>query len=140
MYFSEYGLCNGLAILNQLSSQVSLTTLLIISFYRLLGVIRPFQEQHFKSALAMVILTWIIWFAVAVLPVIPLQTLQKIFTIGFARGFRYERDSFIAFQFFASVIQTKIIPSFSNFTEVTTVLKAVTQFPTPSVMENFLLH
>ena len=49
VYFSEYGLCNALAIINVVSSQVSITTLFIISFYRLVRITRPFKRQHLNS-------------------------------------------------------------------------------------------
>ena len=42
VYFSEYGLCNALASITAVSSQVSITTLLII-IYRLVGVTKPFN-------------------------------------------------------------------------------------------------
>ena len=71
VFFSNPSLCNGLAIINIVSSQVSLTTLLNISIYRLVGVIKPFKSQHFKLAIIVIILTWMLWVVVAILPIIP---------------------------------------------------------------------
>ena len=69
VYFGEYGLCNALAIINAVPSQVSIATLFIISFYRsvgasfmsLVGVTKPFKRQHLKPVITLIILTWIVW-------------------------------------------------------------------------------
>jgi len=73
VYFSNYGLCNGLTIINAVSSQVSVTTLFIISVYRLLGVTKPCIRQHFKTVISLIILTWIVWLTIAVLPTLPFE-------------------------------------------------------------------
>ena len=135
IYFSDYGLCNTLAIINAVSSQVSITTLFIISFYRLISVNRPFEKQHLKSVALVILLTWFVWLAIAILPVIPMEPFKTTFTVGLVRDYLYERDTFIEYPYFVFIFQSEIIPSFKNVTEVTSVLQAVAQFPTQEVME-----
>ena len=67
-YYSNPGICNGLAILNTVSSQVSMTILFIISVYRLVKVTKPFRRNHFKSVIILLIVSWVVWLIVAILP------------------------------------------------------------------------
>ena len=138
VYFSEYGgLCRALAIINAVSSQVSITTLFIISFYRLVGVTKPFKEQQLKPVITLIILTWIVWLVIAILPVIPIEPFQTTFTVGVTQDHKYEENSFIEYPCIVYILQRFTLPSFINTTEVTSVLQGVTQFPTPKVMEKF---
>ena len=59
-YFSNPGICNGLAIMNTVSSQVSITLCIIISVYRLVSVTKPFRTHHFKSVILLIIVTWVV--------------------------------------------------------------------------------
>ena len=138
VYFSEHGFCNALDILNVVSSQVSITTLFIISFYRLVGITRPFEKQHLKSVITLIALTWIVWLVVAFLPTIPLEPFKTSFTIELSKDYKYEKNSFIEYPYFADILQLYTIPSFTvNATEATSVLQAVAQYPTQEVMEKF---
>ena len=141
VYFSKYGFCNVLAIINLVSSQVSITTLLIISFYRLVGVTRPFKRQHLKSVLTLIALTWIVWLVVAILPIIPLEPFKTSFTVGLSKDYKYEKNSFIDYPYFAYILRNHTIPSFTiNATETKSVLQAVAQYPTQEVMEKVFLR
>ena len=138
VYFSEYGFCNVLTIINVVSSQVSITTLFIISFYRLVRITRPFKRQHLKSVITLIALTWIVWLIVAILPVIPLEPFKTSFTVGLSKDYKYEKNSFIEYPYFADILRQYTIPSFTmNATEATSVLQAVAQYPTQEVMEKF---
>ena len=138
VFFSEFGLCNVLAIINVVSSQVSITTLFIISFYRFVGVTRPFKRPHLKSVIRLIALTWIVWLVIAILPVIPLEPFKTSFTIGLSKDYKYEKNSFIEYPYFVDILQHYTIPSFiTNATEATSVLQAVAQYPTQEVMEKF---
>ena len=138
VYFSEYGFCNALAIMNAVSSQVSITTLFIISFYRLVRITRPFKRQHLKSVITFIALTWIVWLVVAILPIIPWEPFKTSFTVGLSKDYKYEKNSFIEYPYFVNILQNYIIPSFAiNATEATSVLQAVAQYPTQEVMEKF---
>ena len=138
VYFSKYGFCNALAIINVVSSQVSITTLFIISFYRLVGVTRPFKRQHLKSVITLIVLTWIVWIVVAISPVIPSEPFKTSFAVGLSKDYKYEKNSFIDYTYFAYILQDYTIPSFTiNATEARSVLQAVAQYPTQEVMKKF---
>ena len=138
VYFSKYGFCNAFAIVNVVSSQVSITTLFIISFYRLVGITRPFKRQHLKSVITLIGLTWIVWIVVAILPIIPLEPFKTSFAVGLSKDYKYEKNSFADYPYFANILQNYAIPSFAiNATEARSVLQAVAQYPTQEVMEKF---
>ena len=124
VYFSEYGFCNALAIMNVVSSQVSITTLFIISFYRLVGITRPFKRPHLKSIIRLIALTWIVWLMTAILPIILLETFKTSFTVGLSKHYKYEKNSFIEYPYFVDILQHFTIPSVTiNATKTTSVLR-----------------
>ena len=144
-YYSNPGLCNGLAIMNTVSSQVSITILFIISVYRLVSVTKPFRTHHFKSVILLIIVTWVVWLVIAILPLIPVEPFETTFTFGLTKNRQQNGKSVIDFPRFRLILQTKILPSFDNFSEVKSILQQVIEFPTPAVLEKFsnvlgLLH
>ena len=82
VYYSNLGICNGLAIMNTVSSQVSITILFIISVYCLVSVTKSFRTDHFKSIIILIIVTWSVWLMVAILPLIPFEAFKTTFTFG----------------------------------------------------------
>ena len=145
VYFSNPGICNGLAIMNTVSSQVSITILFIISVYRLVSVTKPFRTHHFKSVILLIIVTWAAWIMVAILPLLPTEPFETTFTFGLTKNRQRSRNSIIDFARFRLILQTKILPSFDSFGKVKSVLQQVIEFPTPAVLEKFsnvlgLLH
>ena len=137
VFYSESNLCNALGIIRIVSSQVSLTILFIISFYRLIGVIKPYKSVHFKFIVILLTLTWIIWFVVAAMPLIPLKPLKNVFTFGFVKDRQVDQDSVIDFEKLASFIEERMLPSFVMVPEVKSVLQNVIQFPTSTVFQKF---
>ena len=100
VYISEPRLCNALGIISTVSSQVSITILLIISFYRLVRLTKPYKSLQFKLIVRLLTLTkvtWFIWFVVAAMPLIPLKPLKSAFTFGFVKDRQADRNSVIAF-------------------------------------------
>ena len=137
-YFSNPGFCNGLAIINTVSRQVSVTILFIISVYRLVSVTKPFRSHHFKSVILLVIVTWTVWLVVAILPLIPVEPFKTTFTFGLTKNRQRNRNSVIDFPRFRLILRTKILPNFENITEVKPILQHVIKFSTPAVLEKFL--
>ena len=137
VYFSEPIICNALGIISTVSSQVSITILFIISFYRLIGVIKPYKSLHLRVIVTVVSLTWLIWLVVAAMPLIPLKPLKKVFTFGFVKNRQIDRDSVIAFAKLAFFIEERMLPGFVNIPEVKSVLQNVIEFPTSSVFQKF---
>ena len=136
-YYSNPGICNELAIMNTVSSQVSITILFIISVYRLVSVTKPFQTHHFKSVILLIIVTWSVWLMVAFLPLIPVEPFETTFTFGLTKNRQRIRNSIIDFHRFRLILETKILPSFDNFRKVKSILQQVIEFPTPAVLEKF---
>ena len=137
-YYSNPGICNGLAIMNTVSSQVSITILFIISVYRLVSVTKPFRTHHFESVILLIIVTWVIWLMVAILPLIPIEPFETIFTSGLTKNRQRIGNSVIDFHHLRLILQAKILPGFDNFSEVKLILQQVINFPTPAVLEKFL--
>ena len=136
-YYSNPEICNGLAIINTVSSQVSITILFIISVYRLVSVTKPFRSHRFKSVILLIIVTWTVWLVVAVLPLIPAEPFETTFTLGLIKNRQRNRNSVIEFPRFRLILRTKILPSFDNATEVKSILQQVIKFSTPAVLEKF---
>ena len=82
IYFTEYRLCNALGVLNFLSSQVSMSTILLISCFRLYSVVCPYKKVKLRIAFYLIALTWILWILVAVIPVIDIEPFKTFFNIG----------------------------------------------------------
>ena len=137
VYFSEYVRCNVLGIINTVSSQISITTIFIISFYRLVSVVWPYKRQHFKKIVTLIVFTWLLWLIIAVLPLIPIDSLKTAFTYGLVKDRQFSRDSIIEFSNLISRIQNNILPSFANVPEVKAIFEAVSKFRTPSVIKKF---
>ena len=82
IYYTEYRLCNALGVLNFISSQVSMSTILLISWFRLYNVVCPYKKVKLRIAFYLIVLTWILWILVAVLPVIDIEPFKTFFNIG----------------------------------------------------------
>ena len=61
-------LCNAFGIMNVLSMQASASILVIITAYRLFGVLYPFKRIHIKATVALLILVWLSWLFILALP------------------------------------------------------------------------
>jgi len=108
--FSEAGLCNALGILQTTSSQVSITIIFIISYYRLISLMWPYKQHHYKVVVILIILAWIFWLAVASLPILPLQPCVhcwfdkkpqvriRFFHLFYSNNFDYPNKNFTKFQ------------------------------------------
>ena len=68
-YVTQCWFCNLLGITNLVSGQVSLTTLVGISCFRLYSLIRPYKQVNFKLAVVLVVATWVFWIPFAIFPI-----------------------------------------------------------------------
>ena len=64
----NYWLCDMLGVFSLLSMEVSVSILVIITLFRLYGIIYPYKRIHIKVAIALLVLVWIGWVIVASLP------------------------------------------------------------------------
>ena len=81
IYYTEYKLCNALGVLNFLSSQVSMSTIFLISCFRLYSVVCPYKKVKLRIAFYLIALIWILWILVAVLSVIDIEPFKTFFNI-----------------------------------------------------------
>ena len=82
IYYTEYRLCNALGVLNFISSQVSISTILLISCFRLYSVVCPYKKVKLRIVFYLIALTWILWILVAVLPIIDIEPFKTFFNFA----------------------------------------------------------
>ena len=139
-HFSKSAVCSALGIINALSSQVSITVLFIISLYRLMSVVRPYKTQRLKLVIVLLSVTWTTWLGLAVLPVLPWEPFKSFFTIGITKDYRLARNSYIEYigvvNFVDKLLSSSCVPN--NITEIQSILYAVNQYRTTSVLNKFV--
>ena len=121
--FLDVYLCTALGIISTTSIQVSATVLIMISAYRLYGVVKPYRLVHYKLTLAMMCVSWAFWFFVTSIPVLK----WDILGISFLRRVKFDSIKFPmnlskmvnAFEFLVNVINK------NNFTDVISVMDSV---------------
>ena len=135
LFFSGPGFCNVLGVINAVSIQVSITVLLIISIYRLIGVVFPYKNLHITVVSWLVLMTWLVWFTVAILPLLPIEPLTTTFRFGLAKEQQLEKGSLFDFSKFTSFLKSNITTdALSNDSELKTVLQAIVQHPSALVL------
>jgi len=72
-------LCSFIGILHFISSQVSVTMLVIMASFRLQSVRKPYMQVKSRTATLSAALCWFVWLLLALIPVINTDELQKIF-------------------------------------------------------------
>ena len=130
LFFSEPGFCNVLGVINAVSIQVSITVLLIISIYRLIGVVFPYKNLHITVVSWLVLMTWLVWFTVAILPLLPIEPLTTTFRFGLAKEQQLEKGSLFDFSKFTSFLQSNVTTDALS----KTVLQAIVQHPSALVL------
>ena len=75
----DVNLCGALGVMSVLSSQVSVTVLVVISAYRLRAIIYPYKQVRMKLPIILISLAWVFWLVVAAFP---LFNIEVIFTRG----------------------------------------------------------
>ena len=133
IYYSELGFCNALGMINLISSQVSITTLTTISFYRLIGVTHPYKNQHLRLVVTLLVVTWFVWISFAVMTVLPVEPFESLFTYGL----NYKDEDF-ALSFHEEVLLFRSFQTSQN--DVSAVLNATIKYQTPSVLRKTLVQ
>ena len=106
IYYTEYRLCNALGVLNFLSSQVSMSTILLISCFRLYSVVCPFKKVKLRIAFYLIALTWILWILVAVLPIIDIEPFKTFFNIGIRYNQQVSKKTNLFFADYRKLFET----------------------------------
>ena len=82
LLWMESSSCLAMGILSFTSSQVSVTLLIIITYFRLKTTINPFEvngKAQMKQASLLTFFTWFIWLVIAILPTINVDEISSIF-------------------------------------------------------------
>ena len=72
--------CSILGILNFISCQVSVTTLVIMTSFRLYHILHPYKNVSVRWSVICVVAGWITWTTVACIPLIQTESTRSIFT------------------------------------------------------------
>ena len=75
-------LCDGLGVISALSIQSSVSFLVIITGYRLYGVLYPYKSIRMKTVVALSVLAWFVWLVVVSLPLFNVSLFAHAFTFG----------------------------------------------------------
>ena len=142
LYFSNPGLCDGIGITHFISSQVSVTTLSIISFYRMVSIAHPYQRQYFRLVFMLLTITWVIWICFAIIIILPFDPFLSLFSYGLNRDQIFANRNIISF-----AEEIKLLEDFlKNLTrvpqnqEINSVLNAIIKFPSSAVLTKALEH
>ena len=74
-------LCNTMGVTSALSTQASVSILVIITGYRLHGVLFPFKHVNIKLAIFLLVFVWIAWIVLVLLPLFN----ESLFAFEFTR-------------------------------------------------------
>ena len=119
--------CNAFGVLGFISNQVSITILVVISFFRLYSVVSPYKRIHVKVAVGLMIANWIIWVILACLPLFEILNTTGVVIM--------EGDDVLHIPFAST---SKLIATIIDNTNITStskmILDVINHFKTPDVM------
>ena len=81
-HFLQKDICNTLGVVNFISSQISVTCLVIISSFRLWGTLFPYKRVRLKTAYILIAGTWIVWCSLGIAPVVDIEIFSSFFSYG----------------------------------------------------------
>ena len=79
LIYNATSLCTVLGVINTISSQVSVSLLVILTSFRLNSVLRPYKDANVKVAMVLTILSWIAWALFACIPIINVEGFGTLF-------------------------------------------------------------
>ena len=85
--------CDVYGVLNLLSSQVTVTIILIISYYRLYSVIWPYKRPTFRFTIILSAWVWLLCLVVSIFPVLDIGVVSEFFTWGITKDYSFNADS-----------------------------------------------
>ena len=77
--FSLWPLCDILGLINTVSSQVSVTILVLMTSFRLYSILWPYKRLTVTLSIYLLAFSWVSWFAVAYLPLIDVESVNLTF-------------------------------------------------------------
>ena len=75
-------LCHFFGVISVLSSEISVTVLVLICLYRWIGIAYPYKVIRLKELKIVIALMWIIWLIVALIPALSVDLIGFLFTDG----------------------------------------------------------
>ena len=94
-YEFNFDLCNALGVISITSNQVSVTILVLISTYRLYGILFPYKHVRLKIVLILLCFTWVFWIVIACLPTLN----YNVFSFSFSRAIKVIKDKPLTIKF-----------------------------------------
>ena len=130
-------LCHFFGVVSVLSSEISVTVLVLICLYRWIGIAHPYKIIRLKRLKIVVAFMWIIWLIVALIPALRVDLIGFIFTDGIQ--FSDKPMHFIIFD--KALALFKHISNGSrnnNVSQVKPVLKKLVQYKSRDLLHTFL--
>ena len=127
-------LCNALGVVSVLSIQTSVSILVVITAYRLYGVLFPYKHVHIKNTIITLVLIWLVWLIVVSLPVFNGIIFENIFTYGVLIG----KNKYIKLRNIKLFAQSSANKTTSSAMIVSQVLNAVVEYTSNEVNLQFL--
>ena len=75
-------LCNFFGVISVLSSEISVTVLVLICVYRWVGIVYPYKRVRLKVLKNVISIMWIVWLIVALIPALSVDLIGLIFKDG----------------------------------------------------------
>jgi len=72
-------LCNILGVITVVSSQMSVTVLVLITSFRLYSTLKPLKELNLNVAYVLIALGWILWIFIGSVPLLNVERMQQVF-------------------------------------------------------------
>ena len=124
VFYIEVSRCNAIGHLAYVSNQVSVSTLVMISAFRLYSVINPYKIVHFKSTVTLVLVCWSVWILIASIPFMN--------TILFSIGIRFKNYESILYLAVENFVENLSHTNATDFTQ--SILQGILSHKTPAVM------
>ena len=134
IYFSNCKLCNALGIIAFVSSQVSLSTIVLICYFRLHGVLRPYKRVRARFVLVFVFFIWIFWISIAFMPIVNVEPLKSFFNYGVRDNPQNMLNSSLFYRDYKMVFD-KIKGQVKHNTELKNLLDAMHKYSSHEVLE-----
>ena len=134
IYFSNCKLCNALGIIGFVSSQISLSTIVLICYFRLHGVLRPYKRVRTRFALVFVFFTWIFWILIAFMPIVNVEPFKSFFNYGVRDNPQNILNSSLFYVDYKMIFQ-EMNAQVKNDTELNYLLNTMHKYSSQEVLE-----
>ena len=132
-------LCHFFGVISVLSSEISVTVLVLICLYRWIGIAYPYKIIRLKELKIIISLMWIIWLIVALIPALSVDLIGFMFT----DGIQFLNKSMHHIKFDKALKLFKYISNGSsnnNVSQVKDVLKKLVQYDNRDLLHTLLNH